>query len=232
MLPKIILAVWLALIAGIQGGTLTFKETLKELHAPADAKSVTAEFQFTNNSEQAVTVAKYDAACSCMAVAISNGKLRYAPGESGVVRATFDMGNFSGTVDKVVALWLDDDPADKPSLSLTVRVHIPVLVALEPKTLTWTLGTKPVAQVIRITMNHDKPIRVVAVNSSSTDFLHELKTVKEGKSYDLAITPAATDTPGLAVVRIETDCEIEKHRLQQAFAVVRKAPPAVPAAKP
>jgi hypothetical protein len=232
MYSKFIFAVWLALISWSQAAPLVFKETLKELHAPADAKSVTADFEFTNDSEQSVTVAKYDAACSCMAVTISNGKLSYGPGESGVVRATFEMGNFSGTVDKVVALWLDNDPADKPSLALTVRVHIPVLVALEPKTLTWTLDAQPATQNIRITMNHDKPIRVTAVNSSSTAFRHELKTVEEGKIYDLAITPTGTDTPGLAVVRIETDCAIERHRIQQAFAVVRKAAPAVPAAKP
>ena len=232
MISRTIFAGWLVLIATVQGATLTFKETLKELHAPADAKSVTADFEFTNRSEKTVTVAKYDAACSCMAVTISNGKLRYAPGESGVVRAKFDMGNFSGTVDKVVGLWLGDDPADKPSISLTVRVHIPVLVALDPKTLTWSLNAKPEAQVIRITMNHDQPIRVVAVTSSSGDFQHELKTLEEGKSYELAVTPKATDTPGLAVVRIETDCAIEKHRIQQAFAVVRKPPPVVQAAKP
>jgi hypothetical protein len=33
----------------------------------------------------------------------------------------------------------------------------------------------------------------------------------------------------LAVIRIETDCGISKHRVQQAFAVVRKpSPPQTP----
>ena len=218
-------AVWLILTGFLHAAKLDFAESLKEIHAPAEAKSVTAEFPFTNNSGKPVTVAKFDAACSCMAVQISDGKLRYSPGESGVIRATFDVGNFAGTVDKVVALWLDQDPADKPSLSLTVRVHIPVLVLAEPKTLTWPLGEPAKSQTIRITMNHSKPIRVLSVNSSSTAFAHELKTIEEGKSYELALTPADTNSPGLAVIRIETDCDIEKHRLQQVFAVVRKPLP-------
>lgn len=218
-------AVCFSLTGLLHAARLDFAESLKEIHAPADAKSVTAEFPFTNNSGKPVTVAKFDAACSCMAVQISGGKLRYAPGESGVVRATFDMGNFSGTVDKVVALWLDQDRADKPSLSLTVRVHIPVLVSAEPKTLTWSVGEPAAPQTIRITMNHTKPIKVVSVTSSSQAFSHELKTVEEGKTYELVVTPTQADNPGLAVIRIETDCDIDKHRLQQVFAVVRKASP-------
>ena len=120
---------------------------------------------------------------------VKDGKLRYAPGESGLIRAAFDMGNFSGTVDKVVAVWLDDDPTDKPSLSLTVRVHIPVLVSMEPKTVKWELDGKPDAQTIRITMNHSKPIHVTAVESSSKAFTHEIKAIEDGKIYELVVTP-------------------------------------------
>ena len=135
------------------------------------------------------------------------------------------MGNFSGTVDKVVAVWLDDDPPDKPSVALTVRVHIPVLVSLEPKTLKWDLGGKGEPQTIRITMNHDKPDPCDRRDSSSEAFRHELKTIEDGKSYELIVTPTDIGSPGLAVIRIETDCEIEKHRLQQAFARDPQADP-------
>lgn len=226
-------AIWLALMmAGFSAG-LDFPETLKEIHAPADAKIVPAEFGFTNHSNQPVTIAKADPTCSCIAVKIKDGKLRYAPGESGLIRAEFDMGNFSGTVDKVVAVWLKDDPEDKPSVSLTVRVHIPVLVALEPKTLKWDLDGPAEPQTIRVEMNHDSPIRVTGVKSSSDRFTQQIKTIRDGKSYELVVTPMDTKSPGMAVLRIETDCTIAKHRTQQAFAVVRKPTPAEAAvAKP
>jgi hypothetical protein len=222
----------MALIAVAHAAGLDFPQTLKEIHAPADAKKITADFEFTNRSGKPVKVMKYDAACSCMAVKIQNGKLEYAPDESGVVRTEFDMGNFSGTVDKVVALWLDDDPADKPSVKLTVRVHIPVLVSLEPKTVKWELNGAAVPQTIRITMNDKKPIRVTSVKSSSPAFQSELKTIEEGKLYDLIVTPAEIGTPGLGIFRIETDCALQRHRIQQAFAVVRKSMPGEAAAKP
>jgi hypothetical protein len=179
-----------------------------------------------------VTVTKYEPTCSCISVRIKDGKLRYAPGEAGLIRAEFDMGNFTGTVDKVVAVWLDNAPADKPSMALTVRVHIPVLVSLEPKTLKWELNGKGEPQTIRITMHYAKPIRVIAVNASSEAYKYELKTVEEGKSYDLIVTPLEINTPGLGIFRIETDCQIPKHRIQQVFASVRRSSPAETAGKP
>lgn len=212
------------------GAGLDFTTTLKEIHAPADAKRVSADFEFTNHSDKPVKVVKYDAACSCMAVKIKDGKLHYAPGESGLLRADFEMGNFSGSVDKAVALWLDDDPAGKPSVTLTVRVHIPVLISLEPKTLKWEVNGDASPQSIRITMNHSDPIRVMGVTTSSPSFRPALKTIDEGKLYELVVTPSAIDTPGLGILRIETDCQIDRHRIQQAFAVIRK--PLNAAAKP
>lgn len=228
---KIAFGIWLSLMVLVSAAGLDFPETIKEIHAPADAKTITADFEFTNRSGKDVTVREYKSTCSCMSVQIKGGKLRYAPGEAGLVRANFDMGNFSGEVDKVVAIWLDGDPADKPSLSLTVRVHIPVLVSMEPKTLKWELNGKAEPQTIRIQMKHSKPIRIRSVNSSSEAFQHDIKTIEEGKSYELIVTPTAINTQGMAVIRVETDCDLEKHRIQQAFAVVRKLTPAEAAAK-
>jgi hypothetical protein len=219
---KHLLATCLLLTAAATAAGLDFEKTLMEIHAPADAKTVTADFKFTNTSDRKISVVKYDAACSCMAVKIAGGKLNYAPGESGIVRADFELGNFSGTVDKVVALWLEGDKEAAPSAKLTVRVHIPVLVALDPKTLSWDLHGGNDWKPIVIRMSGGKPIRVTGVSTGSDAFEHQLKTVTEGESYQLEIRPKTTATPGLAVFRIETDAASERHRVQQVFAVVRK----------
>ena len=223
---------WLVLAVFTQAGGLEFTETLKEVDAGADATLVTTEFSFTNKGDKPASITKSDSGCSCLKIEISGGKLKYAPGESGVVRATFEMGNFSGTVDKMVALWINDDSVDNPSTRLTVRVHIPVLVGLEPKTLKWDLGTKADPQIIRIQMAEGESIRVTGVSSSSESFACELKTVEKGEKYDLIVTPRNIDTPGMTVIRVETDCAISKHRVQQAFAVVRKPSPPQTRVKP
>jgi hypothetical protein len=80
-------------------------------------------------------------------------------------------------------------------------------------------------------MNHSKPVRVTAVNCSSDIYAHQLRTIEEGKVYELDVTPRDTRSPVLGVLRIETDCDIPRHRIQQVFAVCRRpnpgeAPPA------
>jgi len=229
---KSLIIIWLALAAGLHAAGLEFKEMLKEVHAPADVTSATADFEFSNKTDKPVTIAKSDPGCSCLKVQISGGKLRYAPGESGVIRTTFDMGNFSGTVDKMIALWLDDDAPDKPSMTLTVRVHIPILVGLEPKTVQWEIGGSGDPQTIKVRMAGDKPISIKDVKSSSDAFSCELRTLVAGKEYEIVVTPKVMDSPGIGVIRIETDCELAKHRTQQVFGVVRKPSPAATVAKP
>lgn len=214
----------ICLMAGarLQAGVLEFDAMLKEASIPAEENTVTTDYAFENKSGAAVRIRKYDAACSCMKVTVQGGKLEYQPGEKGVIRTVFDMGNFSGVVDKQVMLYLDDDPDEKPSVVLTTRVHIPVLVSPDPKTVKWILGEPAAEKVIRITMNHDKPIHIVRVSGTLDGIAHEIRTVKEGFLYDLALKPVDTSKPALAVFRIETDCSIEKHRNQQVFAVIRK----------
>ena len=219
---KTTLGIWLALAALIHAAGLDFVELSKEINAPADVTTVSADFEFTNQGEKPVTITKSDPGCSCVAVQVSGGKFRYEPGESGMIRATFDMTNFSGTVDKVVALWLDKDPVDQPSTLLKLKVNIPVLVTMEPKTLKWDLGGKADPQIIEITMMEGQKISVLSAKSSSDAFTCELKPVEPGKHYQLIVTPANVGVPGIGVFRIETDCKIKKHRTQQAFAVVRK----------
>jgi hypothetical protein len=218
---------WLGLAGILSAGNLTFPEVTKELNPGVEATKVTADFSFTNQTDKPVTIAKYDAGCSCMSVQIADGKRVYAPGESGVLRANFDMGNFSGSVDKNISVWLQGDPETAPSEHLTVRVNIPVLVELEPKTVKWDIGATPEAKTIQIKMNGDKPIHIQSVTSSSSQgFDHELKTLEDGKRYELVITPKATQAAGLAIFKIQTDCEIQRHSLQQGFAVISKSVPA------
>lgn len=219
---KFAIAFWISLAAFTQAAKLDFKDLLQEVTAPADAKEVVTEFEFTNNSGKPVKIVKTDPGCSCLHVEIKGGKLTYQPGEAGLIRTTFDMGNFSGTVDKVVVIWLDDDPESKPSLRLTSRVHIPVLVTLEPKTLAWELGGKVEPKVIKIEMMEGETIHVDSVSSSNPAFETKLETVKDGHEYKLTVTPASVDKPAIAVIRISTDAKVARQKIQQAFGVVRK----------
>ena len=215
----------LGLLTVCGAAELSFDETLKEVHVPPDEKQVVTDFVFENKTDKPVTIARYDSTCSCMSVQVKGGKLIYQPGEKGVLRANFDMGNFSGTVDKAVQLWLKGDPASDPSVKLTVRVHIPVIVNVEPKTLRWEVGAEPEPIVVSIVTDYEKPIKVLSAECGSDAFDIEVKTVEDGKKYEMVVTPKTTETPSLGVIQITTDCPIPRHATQRAFALVRQPVP-------
>lgn len=218
--------IFLILLSTLVNATagLTFEKTLIEFHPKPDVARVTADFPFRNDGEKPVRIAKYDAACSCMEVSVSGGKLDYAPGEVGVIRAVFRLAGYYGTVDRVVALWLEGDPPAAPSARLTVRAHIPQLIVMEPKTIQWDLNQAPTPQAISIKIDPGHKIHILGTQTSSADFLLELKTIKAGRHYELIVTPKSTSAPGIAVFRIDTDSEVESFRSQTAFGVVRNPP--------
>lgn len=228
---KTTLLLWSLLASVLSAGGLNFPEATKEIKAPADAVEIVADFPFTNRSDKTVEIKRYDAGCSCMAVGVEGGKLIYQPGESGVIRAKFDMSNYSGDVEKPIAIWLDGDPEKAPSVTLLVKAHIPEVVRIEPKTVKWDVGSPPVAQTIKLVVEGEDKVHVLSVSNSNENFVKELKTIEDGRSYELVITPKDTSITGLSVFRFETDCRIERHKFKQAFASIRRALPSE-AAKP
>jgi hypothetical protein len=218
---KLFLWLLFALTASLQAADLQFEKDLTEVHVDLDAKTTTSEFKFTNGGDEPLKIRHASAGCSCLAVEFAGSKATYAPGESGVLRATFEVGNFQGTVDKEIQIWLEGDPDDKPSSKITLRVHIPEVVALEPKTLKWEVGSAPETKTMLVKMNYEKPVHVTTVETSNPNFSAKIRVIEKGKTYAIDVTPGETSLQGLSIVRIETDLEIEKYRLQQGFAVVR-----------
>lgn len=210
----------------LSAGSLTFQESLKELKPDVNESQVSADFKFTNKSDKPINIVRVDGGCSCMSVQISDGKRIYAPGESGVIRAHFDMGNFSGSVDKVVSLWLEGDADDAPSEKVTLRVFIPVVIEVEPKTVKWDVGESAEPQTIKISMKGEKPTHILKVESNSEVFAHELKTIEDGRQYELVVSPKSTEKPVLGGFRIQTDSEVKRQATQQVFGIVKRAIPA------
>lgn len=203
---------------------LKFETPVIDADATLDATTLVREYKFTNAGTKPIRITQADAGCSCLAVEVAAGKLTYAPGESGTMRATFEIGNFTGTVEKPIMIWLEGDRDDAPSGKVTLRVHIPVIIALEPKTLKWEQGGPEEMKNIDVKMDYKDPIKVTSVTTSNENFTAKMVTVEEGKHYKVEVTPRSTAAGGFTIVRIETDSDVEKQRIQQGFAVIT-APP-------
>ncbi len=220
MAMKSAMIAWLGFAGMLSAGQLTFPEPVKELKPGPGESKVKADFPFTNNTDEVVVVKETLGDCSCTSIEISGGKTAYKPGESGVIRLNFDMGAAVGKVEKGASIWVEGDPKDAPSQRLTLKVDIPVLVEMEPKTLKWQLGQDMEPKTIKFRMLGDKPIHITSVTPSTENFNQELKTIEDGRSYELVLTPKNINNKALSVFRVETDCEVPNHRTQQVFAVV------------
>ncbi len=107
----------------------------------------------------------------CMSQAVNSP----TPPVNPVFWAKFELGSFQGAVDKQINIWLKGDPAEKPSNTVTLRVHIPQIIKITPRTIKWKTGSEPVMKVVTVEMDYEKAIHVKSVTSSNTNF--EVKLV-------------------------------------------------------
>jgi len=103
-----------------------------------------------------------------------------------------------------------------------VRVEIPILFEIAPPTLFWDQNGDGKSQSFKITVNHDKPIKITEITGTNDQFEHKLKTIKDGWEYELEVTPKGVAGSEFGVLRIRNDCEYKLHQSVQGFVVVRR----------
>jgi hypothetical protein len=207
-----------ASLLGAEG--LDFPVPAKEERASLGAASLVARFPFVNRSSQALTFARFESDCSCMTIETTEKKMRFGPGESGEIIATFQIGNYLGTVEKTLRIWLEGAGA-QPSQILKLKAVVPEVVTIEPKTLQWPVGSKEETKAARITLQGDKPVRILQVTSSDANFSPTVKEVEPGRVYEVAVLPTSTAQKALGVIKIQTDSAIQTQRSAQFFSVVK-----------
>jgi len=151
----------------------------------SDAK-VTAVYKFTNTGKETLKITDLSSSCGCTVPSLD--KMTYAPGESGVLTAVFTPGDKIGP--QVKTITLKTDLKDQPVIELTFKTDVPALPDLQPQLIYWNRGDKPDAKTIAVTLPPDVPLDKIEITPKSSDFTATLKTVTEGKSYDIVVTPA------------------------------------------
>ncbi len=202
--------------------SLTFEQTRIEMAVAPDAKTVTVPYFFSNTTGRAITIKRYDSACSCLSAKIKGGKLTYKPGERGEINVTFELGTFAGLVEKTVLIWTTEDSDEKPSSILSVVLDIPVLFEVNPKTVFWEQHGEAKAQVIKLTVNDPMPIHILEHSVTNKNFQYELKTLEKGRKYELVVEPLDLTVPALGMIKLTTDSSIPRYRKQMAFVCVRR----------
>lgn len=220
----ILTAVLAFLLVSHSPAKIVFDSELVEIDVKPGEDVVTAVFPFKVEEEDE-TIVKVDVHCVCLGVRVEplnpdrSAKLDWKVGEEGEIKIRFDTSKFMGTVEKGAALVLAD--REKP-VDLTVRVKVPELIKVEPTTLKWARGGEGGEKVARITINHDKPIKIVQdVGRNKQAFPYELVTIREGWEYEVRMKPANTNESGMGMVLLTTDSEHPRFKRTAVYGVVR-----------
>jgi len=213
------------------GGELSIDAKLKEVTAKPDAMVVTIPFYYENKTDDVITIKNFNAPCTCMGARMvrDDGKrsLVIAPGEKGKIIGVLEFGNFKGTIDKVIEISTEKDPENKPSIILTCRVTIPILIATDKNKLTWDVGgaLEPKEFRIKVAEESKTPLHVVKHEfgfGASEGFKYDIEIVTEGREYKVTVTPLKTNEPSVDYIKFHIDSSIPRYKLVQIYLMVER----------
>lgn len=156
-----------------------------------------AAFEFTNRSHKPVTIREVMSNCDCLSAATD--QLVYAPGEKGVLKFSFSIGDRLGLYLRRLKVMTDESP---DPVHLLIRVEVPELVTLTPRSVTWSRHEAPTEKSVDLDAIPGVTIDFTRVQPTSGDFAARLETLEAGRRYRVYLKPPATAQPANAAFRI------------------------------
>jgi hypothetical protein len=151
-------------------------------------KTVVALFPFHNAGTSSITITSLQTSCDCTTAEIP--KKVYAPGETGALKATFQIGDHVGPQTKLIKVISDELPT-KPT-TLVLQVNIEQFATANPQFVFWRLGDKNTPRRIEIAANPSQNIASIKIAPDNPLIAGRIDTIEPGKRYTLWLTPIST----------------------------------------
>lgn len=207
---KVILAGFLCLaLAAHSRADLTWEKDEIKLKPEIGENIVRTSFPFTNTGKTSVSVIAIKPSCGCVATNLE--KFEYAPGETGAIKVTFDLGMDKDLLDqdRTIKVVTSDAP-EKPKV-LELKVHIREAVKVSPESLVWRHGTPGKPQEVIIKAGSGIEAMQLVQTAQNDNFSLEMAPIVEGQSYRLKITPKNTD----AISNASLDFDVKSPSIQR-----------------
>jgi hypothetical protein len=163
------------------------------------------DFVFTNIGTATLEIRDVRPGCGCTTAGTWDKQVE--PGKTGIIPLQFDSTEFFGKVTKSAMVMCNDAGQSDVVLDITGTVWTPIQVM--PSMLTFNVSSEiptNVTKIVRLVSNLDEPITLSDLQCTNRAFNAELKTVRPGKEFELAITavPPFISSPVLAPVTLKT----------------------------
>ena len=175
---------------------LTWTKDKIELKPEIGEEVMRTSYSFTNTGKTSVSVLAIKPSCGCVATNLE--KFEYAPGETGTIKVTFDLGMDKGEPDEARTIKVvTSDAPDAPKV-LELTAHVREAVKVSPEALVWRHGLPGKAQEVVVKAGSGIVAMKLIQTTQNDNFSVEMKPEVEGQSYRLTITPKNTDAPSNA----------------------------------
>jgi hypothetical protein len=173
----------------LSGPRLTFAAKEHHFGKIMGGEKVKCVYLFTNTGDQTLVISSVAPGCHCTTVGDWSKAHQIEPGQTGEIPIQFDSGSFRGTLSRTIAVTSNDKLAPRQTLLLDCTIWKPfeispafVRINVVPD------GTSNATSVVHITSESEEPVTLSNPASSNDKFKAELKTIKEGKEFEVAIT--------------------------------------------
>jgi hypothetical protein len=219
---RFLLTVFFAVLPMVANGGLTFSERKIELSSKPSDEKVSFLFHFTNEGELNVDIEDVNLSCACLSA--KTDKPSYAPGEKGTLEAVFTIGSFTGLQRKTLTLVSREKGGEENERTgLMAILNIPDVITITPELLQWSVGEEAKEKSYKLKVTHSEPVHIKEVSCSREGFEFRVVEKEKGRLYEVYLKPAQTGKPMLGLLKIDTDCAIQKHRRKLAFfSIARK----------
>jgi hypothetical protein len=179
---------------------LVFENTEVEVKPTITDKTAVAHYKYKNTGDKPVKITQVQPSCGCTTAALAKDVV--APGESGEIVATLNIGERFGEQTKTIHVRTDD--AQSEGTVLKLKANIPRLLEITPTFLYWRVGEQT-PKSIEVKLGGDFPVTKLNVTSSDPAIKVESAPVPNEKKFRITVTPPGGNRPINAALKIQPD---------------------------
>lgn len=166
---------------------IQFASTVYDFGRIKAGEPIKVDFVFTNIGNQTLEITEVKPHCGCTVAGAWDKTVE--PGGTGTIPLQVNSGNFNGLISKSAAVTCNDPVQSKYSLIIKGAVWRPV--EIKPNVVSFSYpADQPISEthVVTILNNADDTMTISELKSGNPAFKVELKEVKPGKEFELAVT--------------------------------------------
>lgn len=189
--PAVLCLLAAVLGSGLQAAGLIFETPLISHEADFEETSFEAEFSFVVEGVDPVHINSLKSSCGCTVPSLP--KNDYAPGETGIVHATFTYGSRTGLQRKAISV-----NTDQGIIELMLEVRIPGKWDSNTRSIFWGANEAREPKELVINFHFDPPVAFEGLSDTLGAFsVSSLEMRQDGKELALQFVPNGTEPTGI-----------------------------------